>query len=251
MRKFLTGYLMGLLLLSCAGAAQAQTIKFVTGNNYFPFSHQRMDGGGLATVYVRAVVEAMGITPEFEFMGWKEGYQAALVGQYVGTFPYIYSEERNDQFHYSDPIFSVRPYIFTTARKYGGVGALKSLNGATLCVPKGWAVDGDLQELLDEGKIKVLAGNSVVGCFKALRDGHVNAISIDRRLGTIAARTVDKLYWYIAERMSDESNPHYLIVSRRVPNGRAWLDRFNETLNRLQTEGVMYEITSRYYENLE
>lgn len=251
MTRFLAICFTGFFLLGFGGAAQAQTIKFVTGNNYFPYSHERMAGGGLATVYVRAVVEAMGITPEFEFMGWDDGYQAALEGRYVGTFPYIHSDERNDQFYFSDPIFAVRPYIFTTARKYGGVGPLKSLNGATLCMPKGWAVDGYLQELLDAGKIKVLTGNSVLGCFKALREGHVHAISIDRRLGTIAARTVDQLYWYIAERMIDESNPHYLIVSRRVPNGRAWLDKFNETLNRLQTDGVMYDITSKYYESLE
>jgi polar amino acid transport system substrate-binding protein len=240
-----------LVVLSWIGAAQAQTVSLVTGNNYYPYTDERLNGGGLATIYVRTVLEAMGATPEFDFLGWDEGLQAALEGRYAGTFPYIYTEERNELFHYSDPIFSVRPHIFTAARKFGGVGPLNSLRGATLCVPNGWGLDGDLREMLDRGEIKVLTGTNVVGCFRALREAKVHAISIDRRLGTIAARSVDLKYWYIAERLSDEANPHHLIISRRVPNAREWLDQFNATLNRLQSEGVMYDITSEFYESLE
>ena len=251
MGKIPTRIFAGILMLVCSGTAQAQTVSMVTGNNYHPYSDERLEGGGLATIYVRTVLEAMGVTPEIEFMGWEEGFQAALVGQYAGTFPYIYSEERDALFHYSDPIFSVRPYVFTSARQFGGVGELESLTGATLCVPNGWGVDSNLQGMVDRGEINLLTGTNVVGCFQALFNAQVHAVSIDRRLGTIAAIAVDERYWYIAKRMSDESNPHHLIISRNVPNAREWLDQFNATLKRLQDEGVMYDLTAQYYESLE
>jgi len=251
MGKVLARWFVGLVFLSSVGAAQAQTVSLVTGNNYYPYSDERLDGGGIATIYVKTVLEAMGVTPEFVFADWEEGYQAALVGQYAGTFPYIHTEEREELFHYSDPIFSVRPHIFTAAREFGGIGEVDSLRGATLCVPNGWGVDGFLQDMVDSGEITLLTGTNVIGCFRALLNLQVHAVSIDRRLGTAAAIAVDERYWYIAARMSDESNPHHLIISRNVPNAEEWLDQFNATLGRLQEEGVMYNLTAQYFENLQ
>jgi len=232
-------------------AAQAQTISLVTGNNYYPYSDERLTGGGLATIIVTTVIEEMGATPEITYTGWEEGYTAAQAGQYVGTFPYIYSEERHGLFHYSDPIFAVRPYVFVSANQSDGIRRLEHLAGKKMCVPNGWGIDGYLRDMVDSGDITMLTGTNVVGCFQALRDAQVDAISMDRRLGTAAARVVEETTWFRAERMTDNSNSHYVIVSRNVPNAREWLDQFNETLRRLQGLGTITELTAEYYESYE
>lgn len=233
------------------GAAQAQTIPMVTGNNYYPYSDERLTGGGLATMIVTAVMEKMGATPQIDFMPWGDGYNSALAGQHVGTFPYIYTDERHQQFLYSDPIFAVRPHIFHSTYQSHALTTLDDMNGLTLCVPNGWAVDNYLSELVDNGSLTVVTGTNVVGCFQALREGTVNAVSMDRRLGTVAARLVDETTWFKAVRVSEESNSHYVIVSRVVPHGREWLDLFNAALRELQGDGTIAALTQQYYESYE
>jgi len=240
-----------LAILLFPAAAQAQTIPLVTGNNYYPYSDERLTGGGLATIIVTTVLEEMGQDPQVVFMGWEEGYAAAQAGQYVGTFPYIYTEDRHELFYYSDPIFAVRPYVFLSANQSDGIRRLEHLSGKTMCVPDGWGVDRYLRDMVDNGEITMLTGTNVVGCFQALHDAQVDAVSMDRRLGTIAARFVNEETWFRAERLTDDSNSHYVIVSRNVPNAREWLDLFNDTLRRLQGLGVMTELTAEYYESYE
>jgi polar amino acid transport system substrate-binding protein len=238
-------------LAALAGPARVDAVELVTGNNYFPYSDERVPGGGLATVIVKAVFADMGMDPNVTFLPWADGYAAARDGRYLATFPYIRTAEREVDFFYSEPLFTVRPQVFMNFQTAPGITQISDLAGKTLCVPEGWGVDGYLSEIVDSGQLRVFDRTSIVGCFKLLHDGKVDAISMDRRLGTVAARTIDGQPWTKTRRLTNDSNPNHLIISKGLQGGAEWMRRFNASLEKLRSSGALAELTQRYFEAYE
>lgn len=236
------------LCLMTVGGPRAGAVELVTGNNYFPYSDERVPGGGLATVIVQAVFADMGMEANVSFLPWREGYQAALNGQYLATFPYIKTAEREVDFFYSEPLFTVRPQVFLNFRTAPGITQISDLAGKTLCVPEGWGVDSYLSEIVESGQLRVFDQTNIVGCFKLLHDDQVDAISMDRRLGTIAARNIDDAPWTKTRRLTNDSNPNHLIISKNLDGAAEWMRRFNASLEKLRSSGALADLTQRYFE---
>ncbi|HBM14284.1 MAG TPA: amino acid ABC transporter substrate-binding protein, partial [Rhodospirillaceae bacterium] len=77
---------MVLLVAALTSPIKAQAIDVVTGNNYFPYSDERLPNGGLGTLLVTAIIEKMGVPVTVTFLPWDEGYQQTLSGRFVATF---------------------------------------------------------------------------------------------------------------------------------------------------------------------
>lgn len=247
MKKMLTAALIGVVLMVSAGPASA--VNLVSGNNYFPYSDERLPSGGLATVLVQAVFKHMGEVTDIAFLPWDEGYEATQSNRYLATFPYVRNPEREQAFLFSDPLFSVRPHIFMSFNNAPGLTQPEDLAGHTLCVPKGWAVDGYLQKVVELGQVAVYDQTGIVGCFQLLHQGKVDAISIDRELGTIAARAISAEPWTKIRNLAAGSNPNHLIVSKSLPNAADWINRFNTALQELRLDGTITRLTEEYYES--
>lgn len=241
--------LFAVTMFATVWAGPAKAVELVTGNNYFPYTDERIPGGGLASVLVKAVFEQMGLQANLTFASWPDGYQATKEGRYLATFPYIRTQEREAEFLYSDELFAVRPHVFMNYRNAPGLTQPSDLAGKILCVPQGWGVDDYLKDVVASGQLRVYDKTSVVGCFKLLRDGKVDAISIDRRLGTAGARAVKQGAWFKVRRLTIDSSPNYLIIPRSLPGAQEWMDRFNEAKNELRMNGTIARLIQSYYEN--
>lgn len=101
------------LLFALCLPLQAAPLALTSGNDYAPFADQDLPGGGLATRVVRAVFERLGEPIRIDWLPWKRGYALTLEGRYAATFPYIHSPEREALFHYSEPIFVGKSYLYT------------------------------------------------------------------------------------------------------------------------------------------
>jgi polar amino acid transport system substrate-binding protein len=231
-----------------ASVPKAQAIDVVTGNNYFPYSDERLPDGGLGTLLTKAIIEKMGVPVTVTFLPWNEGYQQTLAGKFVATFPYIKTAKREAEFLYSEELFTVRPYLFTNFQRAIGVTQASDMIGKSLCVPTGWSVDGYLDEYAQSGQMRVYDKTSVAGCFKLLHDGRVDAVSIDRFLGTIAARSISPSAWFKARRLALDASPNYLIVPRSLPGADRWIARFNEAREALRQDGTIAKLTNSYFE---
>ncbi|WP_420724161.1 substrate-binding periplasmic protein [Hwanghaeella sp. LZ110] len=236
------------LIAVLTNPVKAHAIDVVTGNNYFPYSDERLPDGGLGTLLVKAIIEKMGVPVTVAFLPWDEGYQQTLSGRYVATFPYIKTPEREADFLYSDELFTVRPYLFTNFERATGVTQASDMIGKTLCVPKGWEVDAYLSEYAKSGQMRVYNKTGVGGCFKLLSEGKVDAVSIDRFLGTIAARSINSAPWFKARRLAIDASPNYLIVPKSMPGADRWIARFNEARQELRNDGTIANLTNSYFE---
>lgn len=238
------------LALITAGTAlsRSHAVELVTGNNYFPYTDERLPGGGLGTIIVEAVFERMEVDTNITYQPWDQGMAATREGRFLATFPYIRTPEREQHFLYSEPIFTVRPYIFMNFKNAPGLTQPSDLSGRVLCVPQGWGVDGYLQPVVDSGQVQIFNQTNVVGCFRLLFDGKVDAISIDRRLGQAAANAISSTKWTKTRRLSNDASPNHLIVSKSLEGGQGWIDRFNAALDILRADGTVARLTREYFD---
>ncbi|MEQ8829615.1 MAG: transporter substrate-binding domain-containing protein [Alphaproteobacteria bacterium] len=227
----------------------AKAVELVTGNNYFPYADERIPGGGLATVLVKAIFEKMGHNATVSFAPWPDGFQATREGRFLATFPYIKTPEREAEFLYTDELFSVRPHIFMNFTNAPGLTQPSDLAGKILCVPVGWGIDEYLKDVTASGQVRVYDQTTVVGCFQLLAQGKVDAISIDRRLGTAAARAVQEGAWFKVRRLTIDSSPNYMIIPKSLPGAQEWIKRFNAAKDSLRMDGTVARLIQTYYEN--
>lgn len=246
MRKF--SAVLCIILFFAVSMSSSKAVELVTGNNYLPYTDERLPGGGFATILVKAMFDEVGIESNIHFMPWGEGYDAAKNGQFLATFPYIRTPERDVDFLFAVELFVVRPYLFINFNRATGITQLSDLNGKTLCVPKGWGIDSYLTPLTDSGQLAVVDTTNVVGCFQMLYDGKVDAISIDRRLGNAAAAHVNKGNWTKLRRLGSISNPNYLIIPRNYLNAEEWAARLSDAKAKLDADGTTARLLKEYYE---
>lgn len=239
------------LLGAAADRAAAQELPIVTGNNYFPYTDERLPEGGLATLIVRTVFQRVGLDIRIDYKTWEEGYRATLNGDYAATYPYVKNAERAEKFFYSKKLFGVRPLLFVSFQNALYINEVEDVIGKTLCVPKGWAIDPYLLKAVSNAKARIFNGTTVLGCFQLLHRGDVDAISVDRRLGMAAARAVDESAWYKQKRFAVRSISNYLMVPKSMAGAEVIVGRFNQALEELQSEGVIEQITEAYFENYE
>lgn len=253
MRVFVKGLLclvFGMFLLADgADRAKAQELPVVTGNNYFPYSDERLPEGGLATLIVRTVFERTGLDIRIDYKTWDEGFRATLNGDYAATFPYVKNAERAEKFWYSKKLYGVRPILFVSFQNALYINEVEDIVGKTLCVPKGWAIDSYLLKAVSNAKARIFNGTTVLGCFQLLHRGDVDAISVDRRLGMAAAKAVADDAWYKQKRFAKRAIPNYLMVPKSMAGSEVIVGRFNKALEELQTEGVIQQITEAYFES--
>src|SRR5262245_27263814 len=93
--------------------AAAAPVTLTTGNDYAPYAHSQLPGGGLATEVVRAALESQGSALEVRWTSWTRAMEEAKEGKSSGTYPWFSTKERQADFLYSDPIYEIREYAFT------------------------------------------------------------------------------------------------------------------------------------------
>lgn len=237
----------GLTLLAAPGRAD-ETLRLVTGNGYHPYTDAQLPYGGLGTMLVKAVFENMGRPTRIEFASWEDGYAGVLDGTYAATFPYIETEERQAEVLYSDPIFTVRPTVFTRANTLRVVSTVSDLRDLVMCKPADWAVDGYLSDWVDSGAIKMMEGTSVPDCFRRLDAGTVDFISVDRLLGTLTAQAVnEQAGWVRIGQLVKAGNSNHFIAARSNPRGPALIQAFNDSMAQLAQRGVKGQLVQRFF----
>ena len=236
-------------LLGHGEARAQQTLKLVTGNQYQPYTDEALPYGGLGTMIVKAVFENMRQPTEIIFADWDEGYKGTLEGRYAATFPYILTTERDAEMLFSDPLFVVRPTVFTRANSLSVVAKVEDLKGKVMCRPASWAVDRYLRDWVDGGHIQVADLPSVPDCFRALNAGTVDFISVDRLLGAITASAINPTPGWIRQgQLVKQGNPNFLIMAKSNPNAPAILEAFNRSMGQLTQRGVMGQLVQRFFE---
>lgn len=243
------GWLLRCCWLSCllSMPAAATELRLVTGDNYPPFVGKDLPGGGLLTQIVRAALAQQQLEHSLDWRPWKRGYLMAAQGEYDATFPYIHSPQRDSEFFFSAPIYTIQPHIFSRAGEVFEPDDLAALQGKRLCYPLGWQPPQAIQKMLESGQITRHEPGKLSDCAQLLllnRDDFFVAHAI---LGAEALRSTGAdLALYRTSTASFPAATLHLLVSRQRPQADELLHSFNHGLTKLFASGEQQRILEQY-----
>ncbi|MEM9138653.1 MAG: ABC transporter substrate-binding protein [Pseudomonadota bacterium] len=240
-------------VLSCVLAVsvsvvRAETFELVTGDNYPPFTSTARDNGGLATDIIQAVFREMGHQTNVTFKPWKRGYQDALSGKYVGTFPYAKNDKREEAFNYSDPLYPVNLYFFAAEGTDARYESDEDLRQQRVCVPLGYNPVRLLQ-LKEAGIVNALIRpQSLENCFQMLAKKRVDLVRVNDMIGwSVIAETFGKRDGFrLIDKPFGSGSPEYLIISKSVDGGEDLIVGFNAAMAKMKSDGRIHKLIERH-----
>jgi len=222
-------------------------VGLVTGGDYPPFTDSAMPEGGLAIPLIKAVFNNQKYAVSIAWKPWKRGYLEAKSGRYAGTFPYRSTEERKEDFLFSDPVFHLKEVIISRKPENFHPEDYQELAHKILCLPIGYAPGNAMQALMDNAKIDVFRPKNMEGCFRAISRFQNLIIKTHKYLAyhQIKEKELNPADFDITF-MRDSSYTLHFIVSRQHPNSQALIESFNKGLVNIKKSGEFQKISRRF-----
>ncbi|WP_421276682.1 substrate-binding periplasmic protein [Aeromonas veronii] len=215
--------------MSCA------PLSLVTGD-FSPYSGAGLPDGGQSTRLVTTLLREAGYDElKVDYLPWNRGYELVRNGLASATFPYAWTRERAKLFYYSAPIHIDHLSWFT----YRGSDAVLDgkWQGLRVCIPASWSTS-HADEVIARFSLRLTRPKSLVQCLQLLERNRVDLMPMNDAVTADASMQVfgDPNYLqplpYFRQR-----DTFYLLVSRKMQNGRELIERFNEALAAARASG--------------
>jgi polar amino acid transport system substrate-binding protein len=234
-------------------------LKFVTSNNWAPFTDESLTGGG---IFVRMAATAM------QRGGNDRGYEVSYVDDWMshidvllpsGAFDISIAWESPDcskldmlgefsarmctDFDFSLPIYEAA-YTFNTLpdSKYAEARSFSDYTGARICRPEAWPL-GDLEvQGLTPPVVEYVQPKNPIDCAELLLKGEVDVYSIETETSVSNFQELDA-----SDKVS--TNPalttfisYHFLTSKANPRGRVYIAMLNRGITEMRESGEWYDI---------
>ena len=236
-------------------------LKFVTSNNWMPFTDETLNGGG---IFVRMAATAM------QRGGNDRDYKISYVddwGAHIDTllpsnaFDMSIAWSRPDcsridllgefavkmctEFDFSLPIYEVAySYHTLVDSPYAGARAFSDYVGARICRPEGWPTSDLEVEGLSAPAVTFVQPKSPMDCAKMLLAGEVDLYSIEIETSTANFEELgasDKVYLNPA---LATFNTHHLVISKKNPRAAEYMAMVNRGIAEMRETGEWYDVVA-------
>jgi len=175
----------GLLGLACAllmaTPATAEVKHLVTGNDFKPFTDERLKEGGLVTEIVREAYVRAGHPVRVQFTSWKRGARMVETGKATVHFPLVKTEARLKKFAYSDPVFVSDMVPVVRPEERGAYTSMAALKRGETCLPIGWSWGvATLDEAEANGTLDVARPDDMGACYRLLDAGRIDFMILEK-----------------------------------------------------------------------
>ena len=227
--------------------ARAEESLPLTTGEYPPYTGQKLPGGGVSTVLVKAIFKAAGLAePKIYWQPWQRGYEAAHAGKYFATFPYANDPTWEQEFVYSDALHPFRRAFFTRKRFTKGITG--DWDGLRLCNPLGWET-GHLGVILKTFSMPpVLQPATMEACLRMVHGGRADLVSEN----TLAmAHTMKEVFGKSdalveSEYGQEDGQNLFFIISPNWPGHKHLRQKFNAGLAALRESGEYDRLVDEY-----
>jgi len=228
--------------------AERFSLTLTTGDDYPPFTGVELSKGGMATSLVRSAFSKSDFfVKEIEWNPWKRGYTLAHRGLYHATFPYGWTAERAELFHYSDAFFPTKNYAWSRIGQANTLKIAEDLHRKVYCNPRGYGNFGIIKTLMDSNLLGRETPNNMQSCFKMLRLKRVDFVVATPNTTMDALSGVGMLPEQVQKsKFVVTQIPLHLIVSKQLPRAQEIIDAFNTGLKILRDNG-QYEALKKEY----
>ena len=241
-RRALVRLVLSLGLLLGGGGALAESPKTlrVTNGEWQPYLSKDVPHHGIASHIVTEAFGLVGIEVEYGFFPWSRAMKLAKVGTWDGTAVWGDSEERRQNFHFTDAIVPSTFVFFHLTSN-----------------PFDWSTYEDLRDIRVGGTVEYFYSDEfeaaeAAGVFRTTRTRSDEAGLTNLLKARIDAFPGELMVTYaqIRDTFSEEQTalfthhpkriaqkPLYLLLSKKVPGNVQIRDRFNEGLKQLKESG--------------
>lgn len=162
----------GIIAGFSSGKVSANVIELTAYNDYAPFVSDQILNGGLHTEIVRESFKAVGYSLKLTIMPWERGAREVEVGAIVGSFSWVYTEDRAKRFLLSEAFYFEHHKLFTRLENVSSsqefIESLEKRSETLLCKVYGWHTDSLLMKLANSGKLRIIRTGDLRTCFEML-----------------------------------------------------------------------------------
>ena len=231
-----------------AGFASAQPIALVSGDDYKPYADSKLPEGGMTTELVKKAFAEVKKEVKVDWLPWKRGLDETKEGKYAGTFPYLKTTEREQDFYYSDVIVKIQDFPFVNASgKKWDFSKVDSLSGSTICLPLGWAPTPKLADMIKNKTIKMESPKDLSTCVKMVANNRADYFVTDEAQGQATIKASEVAAG--AVQMGDVAladTTLYLIASKKAAGSKEMLATFNKGLEAIRKNGTYAKVVKAH-----
>lgn len=237
-----------LLPVWCAPSAWSGESVTLTNGEWPPYHSQAMPGGGVGSMIYREAFALAGIEVEYEFLPWKRAYEKAKHGGAQGSVSWLKRPEREKHFRYSDPVMDSRTVFFYNQKSGFDWQDFEDLKDMRIGTAVGQISPGKLQEAVLKGSGKIEVVRSYEQGMRLLIAGRLDTFYCNQHVGNHLLKTTFRGETDILPHPKPlQKGDNYLIISRKVPDGQRFIERFNRGLQLLRESGRYDEIFDMYF----
>ena len=202
----------------------------------------------LRSEIVELVIMEMGHDFVVDYLPWKRGYILSKKGKYAATYPYLLTEEREDEFLYSAPIIEWESKVYV--RRDSGIEYNSSLDllGLRECLPHHYGGLPELDKLHAAGSIKRVSTPYIKSCWLMILNGRADFFVEDVFVADIFRREV------LAERSNEvvelqktiSTDYGHIIFPKGFDQSEELVAGFNDTLVKLSERGEIARIKESF-----
>ena len=235
-----------LLFKSQWALAEKETIVYLDSGEYPPYYSQSMPEYGIVSRIVTQAFALEGLKVKIQWYPWARAYEHVINGVVHGSFTGAKTPKREKVFYFSDPIikneivfFHLKSHAFTW-QKYQDLS--ETLLGGTL----GYSYSRDFIEAEESGIIKVERVPDDQTNFRKLLGNRVKAFPISKSVGLYKLNqhfTPTDISSLSCHSRPVVANDVHLILSKKLPESKQLLKRFNRGLQKLKLSGRYAELS--------
>mgnify|MGYP003384551098 FL=1 len=227
----------------------------VTTEEYPPFTTTTLKHNGLMSHIVSEAFLLENITVEYIFMPAARSYSAAGNGLVDGTLPWAKSDDREEHFLYSEPIFDVgwETFYFRKDSKLNWDSSVRdytTLKGLTIGAVISYDYGDEFRAAEKNNVFKVVRVSRLKQLFDMLLSGHVDMVISKEFVAdyTLQNEFTQKQIAQLDSSPENNAPPSYdyLLFSKRKPSAKYYLNALNSGLKKLHFSGRYYELIENY-----
>ena len=236
-------------------------IKFVTSNDWMPFTDESLTDGGIFVRMAKTAMQRGGNHRDYK-ISWVNDWMSHIdVLLPSNAFDISIAWESSDctkldalgefgqkmctEFDYSLPIYETA-YAFNTLvdSKYAEARDFADYAGAKICRPEAWPVSDLEVQGLAEPLVTFVHPKTTLECAEMLLKGEVDLYSIESETATENFKDLTAEDLVVVNPALATFISYHFISSKKNPHGREYLDLLDAGIAEMRESGEWYDIVA-------
>ncbi|WP_163835340.1 substrate-binding periplasmic protein [Spartinivicinus ruber] len=242
--KLLVTVILGACVVFFNTAMANETVRLTNGE-WPPFMSENYKQYGAASDIVTQAFELQGIKVQYGFFLWDKALNLAQSGQWDGSLIWTWNKEREQFFHYSDSVITLRTVFFHRVDTVFDWNDWSDLQGKKVGATKGYYYGENFKKAEEAKIITVIRQPTDIANFKKLLLRKIDLFVIDTEIGYEILNMnfptgIKNLI--TSHPLAIRETSFHLLISKKINRGTDLISAFNTGLNELKKNGLYEQI---------